>query len=71
MLSSLAFVHIIETSKPALQPGQVIRIIWVNRVTFCPGKPGLTNFIKYLGGSRVLIMTSHDDDVLDNVSISC
>ena len=59
----------------ALQPGRVIR---VNQVTFCPGQPGLTRFIKYSGLTRiwnritcVIIMTSHCDDVLDDVSISC
>ena len=62
----------------ALQLGRVIRIIWVNRVTFCPGQLGLTRFIKYPGLTWIqhritcdIIMTSHGDDVLDNVSISC
>ena len=63
---------------PALQPGWVIRIIRVNQVTFCLGQPGLTHFTKYLGLTRiwnrimcVIIMTSHGDDILDDVTISC
>ena len=54
----------------ALQSGQVIRIIKVNWVTFCPGQPGLTHFIKYPGLTQiwhritcVIIMTLHGDDV--------
>ena len=34
-----------------LKPGRVIR---VNRVTFCPGHPGQTRFIKYPGLTRIL-----------------
>ena len=33
-----------------LKPGRVIR---VNRVTFSPGHPGLTRFIKYPGLTRI------------------
>ena len=44
---------------PGLKPGRVIR---VNRVTFFPGHPGLTHFIKYPGltriGSCTIIMAS-------------
>ena len=41
---------------PGLKPG------WVIRVTFLPGHPGLTRFIKYPGltwiGSRAILMVS-------------
>ena len=36
-------------SLPGLKPGQVIRVIRITRVTFSPGHPGLTRFIKYPG----------------------
>ena len=58
-------------SRTALQPGRVIRIIRVNRVTFCPGQPGLTCFIKYPGLTRILYRITCINNVLDNVSISC
>ena len=72
------YVFLDKISTSVLQPGQVILIIRVNRVTFCAGQPGLTCFIKYPGLTWiwhrimcVIIMTSHGDDVLNNVSISC
>ena len=33
-----------SAASPALKPG---RVIWVNRVTFSPGHPGLTRFTNY------------------------
>ena len=36
--------------RPGLKPGRVIR---VTRVTFSPGHPGLTRFIKYPGLTRI------------------
>ena len=49
----------VRTYISGLKPG---RIIWVNRVTFFLGHPGLTRFIKYPGltriGSRAILMAS-------------
>ena len=49
----------VRTYVSGLKPGQ---IIWVNRVTFFLGHPGLTRFIKYPGltriGSRAILMAS-------------
>ena len=49
----------------ALQLDRVIRIIRVNRIMFCPSKPGLTRYIKYPGLTRILHrITCVNNDIL-------
>ena len=48
-------VHVnILMCNPGLKPGQVIRIVRVNWVTFCPGQVSLTWFMKYPDLPRIL-----------------
>ena len=52
------------SSRSGLKPGRVIRVIRVNRVTFCPGQVGLTRFIRYPGLTQILhCITCVDDGV--------
>ena len=64
MLLTACFAHVCSTLLNAcnlllmfatgLKPGRVNQVIRVNWVTFCPGQPGLTRFIKYPCLTRIL-----------------
>ena len=59
-----AVVHAHICMGPGLKLGRVIRVIWVNQVTFYPGQVGLTHFIRYPGLTRILhCITCVDDGV--------
>ena len=75
--ASFMILYLFMVSAPVLQLSRVIQFIRVNWVTFCPGQLGLTRFIKYPGLTLIwhritcIRKTSHGDNVLDDVSISC
>ena len=45
-----------------MRPGRVNWVIWVIRVTFCPGQAGLIRIIKYLGLTQIPEFSVLDGD---------
>ena len=43
-----------RTHTAGLKPGRVNRVFWVNQVTFCPGRVGMTRFMNYPGLIQIL-----------------